>query len=347
MDKFPEALAQQMRAHDAVNLLHGDLTAAGLGHSMSDIMKNMMIAAMLAGSEILAAYYRIGQYKDIDIQTKKDGSFVTEMDLRAQKIIHDFLGGKYPDTAFVGEESNTPQSFESKASLWIADPIDGTKNFINKNVHYVVTLARQAHNDEDKLVTTESLIYAPSMAKMIWANAGGAYEHSIAYINSNCRTLSVAHWRDKSSNFLGSFRLFGTDPNMKKLRAVMGDVLTGNGITLHSSGSTAWGLVSIADLGRDGSVIIGKNLNVWDIEAARFIAEKAGAISIQQKVQLFEEDYNALITANNQKLLDILNGALQGMLHEAEKFIQTGQPPHTFTQQKLFTAPPQWKPTES
>ena len=69
-----------------------------------------------------------GFYSNLDPKTKKDGSPVTQYDIKAEKIICDIISKKFPNHNIFAEE------ISSKAVgsdyTWIVDPIDGTRSYI-------------------------------------------------------------------------------------------------------------------------------------------------------------------------------------------------------------------------
>ena len=64
------------------------------------------------------------------ITTKADQSPVTEADVRAEEAIHEVLRARFPGYGFYGEE--TGQHNPDAESVWLVDPIDGTKSFVRE-----------------------------------------------------------------------------------------------------------------------------------------------------------------------------------------------------------------------
>jgi myo-inositol-1(or 4)-monophosphatase len=66
---------------------------------------------------------------------KEKGRFdlVTEADVESQKVIHEFLMGRFPKHNFLGEEGGMEEKppAPGSAPTWIVDPIDGTSNYAN------------------------------------------------------------------------------------------------------------------------------------------------------------------------------------------------------------------------
>ena len=69
-----------------------------------------------------------GFYSNLDPKTKKDGSPVTQYDIKAEKVICDLISKKFPDHNIVAEENNSKAL--GSDYTWIVDPIDGTRSYI-------------------------------------------------------------------------------------------------------------------------------------------------------------------------------------------------------------------------
>jgi 3'(2'), 5'-bisphosphate nucleotidase len=74
-------------------------------------------------------------------QEKKDGSPVTAADMYAHKVIVKFLKEQFPDIPIVSEESFKQKNYRPAKEFWIIDPIDGTKEFVNKSDEFTTNIA--------------------------------------------------------------------------------------------------------------------------------------------------------------------------------------------------------------
>ena len=74
-------------------------------------------------------------------QEKKDGSPVTAADMYAHKVIVNFLEKRFPDIPVVSEESFKQKKYKPAKEFWIIDPIDGTKEFVNKSDEFTTNIA--------------------------------------------------------------------------------------------------------------------------------------------------------------------------------------------------------------
>lgn len=78
-----------------------------------------------AGSAGRLVMEKFRKSKEIKVKSPKD--FVTEMDIRSEKLIISRIKEKHPDHSFLGEESG--KTGDVSEYTWVIDPIDGTNNF--------------------------------------------------------------------------------------------------------------------------------------------------------------------------------------------------------------------------
>jgi len=91
-----------------------------------------------ASDAILAIY----ESSDLGIATKDDQSPVTQADLAAHQVLVKELSALTPDIPIVSEED--PESLripETHTRFWLIDPLDGTKEFIQRNGEFTCNLA--------------------------------------------------------------------------------------------------------------------------------------------------------------------------------------------------------------
>jgi len=88
---------------------------------LRDAMRVATLACDRARAEILPRFRRVA------IETKSDGSPVTEADRAAETAIRQVIEAAFPDDAILGEEFGSKATGASRR--WIIDPIDGTIAF--------------------------------------------------------------------------------------------------------------------------------------------------------------------------------------------------------------------------
>ena len=91
-----------------------------------------------AGAAIMDVYHT-----DFDVETKADESPLTKADLAAHRIIAAGLAELTPEIPLFSEESEVPD-FSVRCGwkrYWLVDPLDGTKEFVNRNDEFTVNIA--------------------------------------------------------------------------------------------------------------------------------------------------------------------------------------------------------------
>lgn len=101
------------------------------------LLDELVPIAREAGGAILEVYAT-----DFGVRSKGDASPVTEADERAEAIILERLARLTPDIPIVSEEAASRGSIPATGrSFWLVDPLDGTKEFINRNGEFTVNIA--------------------------------------------------------------------------------------------------------------------------------------------------------------------------------------------------------------
>ena len=106
---------------------------------MQDIPQDALIEIVSrAGDAILEIYSG-----DFEVLDKADQSPLTQADLAAHEIIVQGLAAVTPNVPVISEESVAPDfSVRSQWDVyWLVDPLDGTKEFVNRNGEFTVNIA--------------------------------------------------------------------------------------------------------------------------------------------------------------------------------------------------------------
>ena len=86
---------------------------------------------------------------EFSVELKEDESPLTKADLASHEIIVEGLKRLFPDIPVLSEESTVPEYDERRAwsEYWLVDPLDGTKEFINRNGEFTVNIALIRQNE--------------------------------------------------------------------------------------------------------------------------------------------------------------------------------------------------------
>ena len=99
----------------------------------------MIVAAKAAGEAVLKIY----QDDNFEVEIKADSSPLTIADKEAHRIICESLNNDFPKVPILSEESEDITFEERKdwTTFFLVDPLDGTKEFINRNGEFTVNIA--------------------------------------------------------------------------------------------------------------------------------------------------------------------------------------------------------------
>ncbi len=128
--------------------------------------------AEIAGGKIMKFYY--SQFK---VDTKNDGSPITDADRTAHEFIFNNLKKLYPDIPILSEEGNIA-SYEIRKNweyFWLVDPLDGTREFVKQIGEFTVNIALIYHGEP-----IFGVVNIPISGETYYAKKGfGAYKNGV------------------------------------------------------------------------------------------------------------------------------------------------------------------------
>jgi myo-inositol-1(or 4)-monophosphatase len=186
---------------------------------------------------------------------------VTEADLAVNRLLEDKLRSARPDYGWLSEESEDGDARLSQSRVFIIDPIDGTRSFIDGSPAWAHSLAIA----EDGEVIAAA-VYLPVKGKL-YAAAQGRGAHL------NDRPLRASP-RDQ----LHGARLLAAKPNYDS-RHWPGGVPD---VSRHYRPSLAYRLSLVAE-GRYDAMLTLRDSWEWDIAAGDLILREAGAITTDRR----------------------------------------------------------------
>jgi len=120
--------------------------------------------ALAAGRAIMEVYAR----PDFEARSKADASPVTEADLAADNLIGAGLAAAFPDIPAVTEECAASHD-NSNSRFFLVDPLDGTKEFIQRRGEFTVNIALIVGG-----APVMGVVLAPAAGRMFRTRAGGS-----------------------------------------------------------------------------------------------------------------------------------------------------------------------------
>lgn len=203
------------------------------------------------------------QLGKVEAREKGPADLVTDADLASQKAIERLLTSRFPQFAFLGEESTEAErneALESGKSLWVVDPLDGTANFVHRLASFSVSIALVENGQP-----TVGVIYDPLSDTMYAATADGqATRDGKPIRSSGCSDIA-------SAMACCSFRpgVKRTDIEVLQFLNVLEESQS-----LRRLGSAALNLCYLAEGSLD--TYWANSIRTWDVAAGYLIGSRAG-----------------------------------------------------------------------
>ena len=225
---------------------------------------NVMIKASEKASKILIKDF--GEIEKLQVSKKGPKDFVTNSDLKTEKIIIDELKKARPNYSILSEEEGVVNN-KDKNNTWIIDPIDGTINYLHGVPHFAISIALKSY---DQIIA--GLIYDPIKDEMFYAEKNNG-----TYLNNQRIKVSK---RNKIEDCL----------------FVVGNKIDhDNELNVRKSGCAALDMAYVAAGRYDG--YFQKDLNIWDVAAGIIIIKEAGGIL--NEINLTKINEVKIIASNN------------------------------------------------
>lgn len=188
------------------------------------------------------------------VRLKSGNSPVSAADLEADDYLRDVLMAARPHYGWLSEESHDlARDWAGKAAIFVVDPIDGTRAFINGEETWCVSLAVVS-----EARALAGVLHCPATGEIFEAHAGGG-----AF-----RSGKPVHATVKAG---GGLHLAGPKP----LVEAASRHLPGNTRRHETIPSLAYRIAMVAD-GRLDGTYVRPNACDWDIAAAAVILSEAG-----------------------------------------------------------------------
>ncbi len=223
---------------------------------------SIRLEAAKAAARLAGALLAKGPAEGLKTKVKGKNDFVTEMDVKSEHLIKEYLHARFPEDNFLGEEMGFQQY--GNQGTWIIDPIDGTTNYIHGLPGYTISIAFEVQRWQPVL----GVVYDPLLDEMYSAQEKeGAWMEdqriSVSDVSDPHETVMLIspplRKRERMDTYLEMF---------KKLCADSGE--------MRDYGSAALHLSYVAH-GR-AEAFIEFNLGYHDIAAGVVILKEAGGV---------------------------------------------------------------------
>jgi histidinol-phosphatase len=249
------------------------------------------LQAALDAAEAAATIIRSMYQRNLAIHTKADATPVTEADVRSEQAIRAILTQRFPSYGFYGEE--TGQHAVDAESVWLVDPIDGTKSFVRECPFFSTQIALMRGG---RFVLGVSS--APAYGEIAWAEEGRG-----AYLNG--RPIHVSKVADLGGAIVssGNLKTLAKSPAWGRYGELIGRVnrIRGYGDFVH------YHLLARGSL----DVVVESDVGILDIAALTVIVREAGGTFTDLQGNDVGLQTTSVLAAN---------GALHATVRDALKF---------------------------
>ncbi len=255
---------------------------------MSNIYLEAALDAAKAARDVILPYYR----SNLNIELKEDRSPVTEADRAAEMCIRGRLLERFPDHGMYGEEyGNVNPDAEY---LWLVDPIDGTKSFIQAYGFFSTQIALLHRG-----VLIVGVSCAPAMNELAWAANGEG-----AWLNGDRLKVSSVTAIEAATISSGNIQSLARSGNWEAYRELMSnaDRTRGYGDFYHYHRLAAGQIDAVLE----------SDINILDIAALTVIVREAGGLVTGLDGSPIDIDSRSILAANpalHSKLLEQMNTA--------------------------------------
>jgi histidinol-phosphatase len=214
------------------------------------------LQAALDAAEQAAGIARSLFKRNIEVRIKADKSPVTEADVRCEIAIREILEARFPSHGFYGEETGSRD--EDAESLWLVDPIDGTKAFVREYSMFSTQIALMRRGEIVLGVSS-----APVYGELSFAERGCG-----AYLNSKPIAVSQVATLESAALSSGNMKSLATGSQWARYGALVARVsrIRGYGDFLH------YHLLASGKI----DAVIETDVNILDIAACVAIVNEAG-----------------------------------------------------------------------
>ncbi len=234
-----------------------------------------MIKASEKASKILIRDF--GEIEKLQVSKKGPLDFVTNSDLKVEKIIIEELKKARPNYSIISEEKGIEIN-KDKDNTWLIDPIDGTVNFLHGIPHFAISIALKS---KEEIIS--GLIFDPIKNEMFFAE-----KENGAFFNN--QRIRVSKKNDLNNCLFATGGKITNEPDLP----------------FRKSGCAALDMAYVAAGRYDG--YFQHDLNLWDIAAGIILVKEAGGmindidISDNKNIKII-----ASSTDINSKLIEKLN----------------------------------------
>lgn len=219
-------------------------------HSLADDLALMRALALEAGKVALSWRRSDGSVRGWD--KPGAGGPVTQADMEVNHLCFTHLTGARPDYGWLSEETPDDAVIRARSRVWVVDPIDGTRAYMNGRSDWCIALALI---EEGKVVG--AIVHAPLLGRIYEARRGHG-----AFLNGEAIRVS-ARRTEEGARLIGGAGILPA-----------GSCLAADGMAPRPSAKQLR-LAMVSSAEWDGVLILSSTAD-WDVAAGALLVEEAG-----------------------------------------------------------------------
>jgi len=228
-----------------------------------DVVRLFLTTLMEDAGNILLGFFQSGAYS---VMEKHGVNFTTEAEVKVDQFISQHLRDHFPSALILLKETDLGNedfsSFAGAEECWIVNPLDGTTNFSRRDPNFSISIARLKKGSPDL-----GMVYLPVERKLYWAQS----DRDGSFLNGE--RIRVSQTFKLGEMVVACGWAYGWKD--REIMATHVQRLTPQVRQFKCMGSACADLAKMAEGKLDAYIHTG--LKPWDVAAAGFICQKAGA----------------------------------------------------------------------
>ena len=219
------------------------------------------VAAAAKASEIVRA--GAARLHELQWQTKTAADFVSEVDHGAERALEEVIRSRHPDGTLIAEEFS-PMVSATSGLVFVADPLDGTTNFLHGFPWYAVSVGAMVDGE-----LAAGAVLNAATGELFTATAGGGARRA-------GQPITVSKITDATRSLIGTgFPFKPGNPHAGRYLEMLPNIMHDTA-GIRRAGAAALDLADVA-CGRF-EAFWEMTLAPWDIAAGLLLIREAGGI---------------------------------------------------------------------
>jgi myo-inositol-1(or 4)-monophosphatase len=252
---------------------------SGTDRDNRELLDVALEAARAAASVIRDA---TSEREELVWETKGRSDFVSAVDKASEQQIAEIVGRRLPDAVMLGEELS-PNALSNTGIVVIADPLDGTTNFLHGYPEYAVSIGVAREGE----LCAAVVLNVPRGEEFTAISGGGAFLNGVR--------IKVSSLREPGRALIGTGFPFRTVEQLPQYVAQFSLVAAGTA-GMRRAGAAALDLASVACGRFDAFWEL--TLAPWDVAAGILLVREAGGIVTDLEGQSARPVAGGLVAGN-------------------------------------------------